>query len=74
MSARTFELLLGLAFVCGGLSLAVFSKAIARKAVEQHRRRLERPSAEVITRIMYTLFGLFWVVFGVMTMPGRVIK
>lgn len=74
MSVRAFELLLGLAFVGVGLLLALFSKAAARKAIEQHRRWLEKPSTEVITRVAYVLMGLFWIVFGIMTMLGKVIK
>lgn len=74
MSGRAFELLLGSAFACAGLLLALFSKALARYAVEWQRRWLERPSAEVFTRIGYVLFGLFWIVFGIMMMLGKVMR
>jgi threonine/homoserine/homoserine lactone efflux protein len=74
MSVKAFELLLGLAFFCAGSLLALFNKTAARKAIEQHRRWLERPSTEVVTRIAYIVFGLFFAAFGVLFMLGKVIK
>ena len=74
MSVETFSLLFGLALVCAGLTLALFSKAMARNAVKWHRRVLERPSTEIVTRIFYIIMGLFWVVFGILTMLGKTIK
>lgn len=81
MSVRAFELLLGPACFCAGLLLALFSKAAARKAIEQRRRRveiyrrlIERASTEVFNRIFFVLRGLFFAAFGVLTVPGKVIK
>jgi hypothetical protein len=71
MKTDTSMILLGAAFSCAGLLLVLFSKSLARRAIEYQRRRLERPSTAIITRITYILAGL---VFGIMTMLGRTIK
>jgi hypothetical protein len=82
MKAEPFVLMLGSAFTCAGALSLLFSKTWARKAVEQHRRwfsrlypnRLESPSTEAVTRIGYIILGLFWIVFGILTMLGKTIK
>jgi threonine/homoserine/homoserine lactone efflux protein len=74
MSANTFELLFGLACVCAGLLFIWFSKTMVAKGIEQHRRMLERPSTEVLLRIMHIIMGLAMTIFGILMLLGKVIK
>ncbi len=74
MKTDTSIMLLGAAFSCTGLLLALFSKPLARRAIEYQRRRLERPSTVIITRMTYILAGLVGLVLGILTMMGRTIK
>ncbi len=74
MSEHTFKMLFGAAFSCAGVLLILFNRAMARRGLDWQRWMLERPWTPVITRILYVLVGLFWLVFGVLTMLGRTIK
>ena len=74
MSENTFKVLFGAAFSCAGVLLILFNKTMARRAIDWHRRWLERPSTPIITRIIYIAVGLAWLLFGILTMLGKTIK
>lgn len=74
MSESTFKMLFGGTLSCAGVLLILFSKTMARRALDWQRKWLERPSTPVITRIMYVVFGLIWLVVGILAMLGRVIN
>lgn len=74
MSKNTFTALFGAAVSCAGVLLILFNRSMARRAVDWHRRWLERPSTPVITRIMYVAVGLCWLLFGILTLLGKTIK
>jgi uncharacterized membrane protein HdeD (DUF308 family) len=74
MSDNTFKMLFGAAFSCAGVLLILFNRTTARRALDWQRWMLERPWTPVMTRILYVLVGLFWIIFGILTMLGQTIK
>ena len=70
MSGGAFKILFGAALACAGILLVLFNRTLARRAVDLQRRRLERPSAVVIARIIYAVFGLACLLLGVLAMLG----